>query len=98
MTAIGPELAQHAEAVAAEAVSNAVRHSGATHLTIEVTVADEISIDVVDNGCGIPDHNQRQSGLAHMHRRAEQAGGTCRITSPPAGGTLVHWRAPLTDF
>ena len=98
MTAVGPELAQHAEAVVAEAVSNAVRHSGGTRLTIEVAVADELSIEVQDNGHGIPPHNQRRSGLANMRRRAEQVGGTCRITSPPEGGTLVHWTAPLIDF
>lgn len=98
MTAIGTDLAQHAEAIVVEAISNAIRHSGAAHLTIEVTVADELTIDVLDNGCGIPSDNQRQSGMANMHRRAEQLGGTCRITSPPAGGTLVHWTAPVIDF
>jgi signal transduction histidine kinase len=98
MTAVGSELAQHAEAVVAEAVSNAVRHSGAARLTIEVAVADELSIEVRDNGHGIPPHNQRRSGLANMRRRAEQVGGTSRITSPPEGGTLVHWTAPLIDF
>ena len=41
MTAVGPELANHAEAVVTEAVSNTVRHAGATALTVEVTVADE---------------------------------------------------------
>jgi signal transduction histidine kinase len=91
-------LAQHAEAVVAEAVSNAVRHSGATRLTIEIAVADELSIDVRDNGHGIPSDNQRRSGLANMRQRAEQVGGTCRITSPAEGGTLVHWTAPLIDF
>jgi signal transduction histidine kinase len=98
MTAVGPELAQHAEAVVAEAVSNAVRHSGATRLTIEVTAADELSIDVRDNGHGIPAENQRQSGLANMRRRAEHVGGKCSFTSPPEGGTVVHWIAPLIDF
>ena len=98
MTAVGPELAQHAQAVVTEAVSNAVRHSGANRLTIEVAVADELIIDVRDNGHGIPADNQRQRGLANMRRRAEQVGGTCRITSPPEGGTLVHWTAPLIDF
>jgi len=98
MTAIGTELAQHAEAVLTEAVSNVLRHSGATHLTIEITVADELCVDVRDDGHGIPADNQRQSGLASMRRRAEQVGGTCRITSPPEGGTLVHWTAPLIDF
>ena len=98
MTAVGSDLAQHAEAAVAEAVSNAVRHSGASHLSIEVTVADALSIDIIDDGCGIPADNQRRSGLANLRRRAEQVGGTCRIASPPAGGTLVHWTAPLVDF
>jgi len=98
MTAVDRELAQHAEAVVVEAISNAVRHSGATHLTIEVAVADELSIDVLDNGCGIPADNRRRSGLANLRRRAEQAGGTCRIASPAQGGTLVQWTAPLIDF
>jgi signal transduction histidine kinase len=98
LTAVGPELAQHAQAVVAEAVSNTVRHSGATRVTIDVAVADELSIEIRDNGHGIPADNQRLSGLANMRRRAEQAGGTCRLTSPPDGGTLVCWMAPLIDF
>ena len=76
MTAIGAELAQHAEAVLTEAVSNVLRHSGATRLTIEVTVAAEVCIDVRDDGHGIPADNRRQSGLANMRRRAEQVGGS----------------------
>lgn len=97
MTAVGSQLAQHAEAVVAEAVSNAVRHSGATHLNVAVTVADQLLIEVVDDGCGIPEHNQRRSGLANMHRRAEQVGGTCSISTPAAGGTAIRWAAPLVD-
>jgi signal transduction histidine kinase len=47
-------------------VSNAVRHSGAEHLTIEVNVADESSIDIIDDGCGIDPGNRRRSGLANL--------------------------------
>lgn len=97
MTAVGGELADHAEAVATEAVSNALRHSGATRLTVEISVADMLILDVVDNGCGIPAGNVRHSGLANMKRRAEQLGGTCEITTPPEGGTRVRWTAPLID-
>jgi signal transduction histidine kinase len=96
-TAIGGELAEHAEAVTAEAVSNAVRHSGASRLTVEVSVADMLTLDIIDNGCGMPVDNPRRSGLANMLRRAEQVGGRCEISTPPEGGTRVHWTAPLTD-
>jgi signal transduction histidine kinase len=97
-TAIGGELAEHAEAVTAEAVSNAVRHSGASRLTVEVSVADMLTLDIIDNGCGMPVDNPRRSGLANMSYRAEQVGGRCEITNPPAGGTRVHWTAPLADY
>jgi len=97
-TAVGGELAEHAEAVTAEAVSNALRHSGASRLTVEVRVGDMFVLDIIDNGCGIPADNDRNSGLANMKYRAEQLGGACEITNPPEGGTRVHWAAPLTDY
>jgi signal transduction histidine kinase len=97
MTAVGGELAEHAEAVTAEAVSNAIRHSGASRLTVELSVGDMLTLDVVDNGCGMPVDNPRRSGLANMLYRAEQVGGRCEISNEPEGGTRVHWAAPLTD-
>ncbi|MEY8017623.1 GAF domain-containing protein [Mycobacterium servetii] len=97
MTAVDGELADHAEAVAAEAISNSLRHSGASRLTVEVSVGDMFVLDVVDNGRGIPADNRRSSGLSNMKRRAEQLGGACEVTNPPEGGARVHWVAPLTS-
>ena len=97
MTAVGGELAEHAEAVTAEAVSNAVRHSGASRLSIEVRVDDMLTVDISDNGCGISVDNSRHSGLANMSYRAVQVGGSCELSRPSEGGTRVHWAAPLTD-
>ncbi len=98
MTTVGGELADHAEAVTAEAISNALRHSGASRLTVEISVADMFMLEIIDNGCGIPPDNSRRSGLANMNHRAEQLGGTCEITTPPEGGTRIHWIAPLLDY
>ncbi|HME77807.1 MAG TPA: GAF domain-containing sensor histidine kinase [Mycobacterium sp.] len=98
MTVVGGDLADHGAAVVIEAISNTLRHSGATSLTVEVTIMDDVSIDIVDNGHGIPADNQRRSGLANLQRRAQQAGGDCHISSPPAGGTRVHWTAPLLSL
>jgi signal transduction histidine kinase len=95
LTAVHGQLADHAEAVITEAVSNAVRHSGASHLTVRICAADELSIEVIDDGCGIPQDNQRRSGLANMQARAAQVGGDCSITAGPDGGTRVCWTAPL---
>ncbi|MDD4866824.1 MAG: GAF domain-containing protein [Mycobacterium sp.] len=96
VTAVDGELAEHAEAVTAEAISNALRHSGASRLTVEVSVGDMFVLDIFDNGCGIPAGNRRSSGLTGMKYRAEQLGGTCEVSNPPEGGARVHWTAPLT--
>lgn len=93
--AVTGQLSDHAEAVVTEAISNAVRHSGATHLTVTVTVGDEFSLDVTDDGHGIPPENERNSGLANMRRRAELLGGTCAISSARDSGTTVSWTAPV---
>ena len=95
LSAIGDDIAGHAEPVIVEAVSNAVRHSGAEHVTVEITVDDALRIDVTDDGCGIPTDNTRHSGLANLKRRAELVGGNCEIGSTPDGGTRIRWVAPL---
>lgn len=94
LAVVDSALAEHAEAVVTEAVSNAVRHSHATTLTVRVQVDDELRIDVVDDGCGIPDQ-VAESGLANLRRRAEQVGGEFTFECPAAGGTVLHWSAPL---
>ncbi len=91
------ELADDAEAVVVEALSNAVRHSGAAGVTIEIAVGDDLTIDIRDDGCGIPADNRRKSGLANMARRAQQHGGDCEINSPAGDGTHISWHAPLLD-
>jgi signal transduction histidine kinase len=97
ITVVPSDLAEHAQAVATEAISNVVRHSGATRLIVELAVADQLVIAITDNGCGIPADNQRRSGLANLHERADEVGGKCQIASPPQGGTRVCWTAPLTE-
>jgi signal transduction histidine kinase len=95
LTVVSAELSDHAHAVVAEAISNAVRHSGAGALTVEVNVADELVVNVIDDGRGIPADNQRRSGLENMSRRAQQLGGTCEFLTPASGGTHVCWTVPL---
>jgi signal transduction histidine kinase len=87
-------LAEHAEAVVREAVSNAVRHADAGELTVTVSVDDDLVIDVTDDGVGIPDTVAR-SGLHNLCQRAELAGGTCVVERADHGGTRVLWTAPL---
>jgi GAF domain-containing protein len=88
------DLAQPAEAVVREAVSNAVRHAGARELTITVSVDDNLVIDVTDDGIGIQE-SVAHSGLSNLQQRATAAGGTLTIDRPAAGGTHLLWTAPL---
>ncbi|HUL98509.1 MAG TPA: GAF domain-containing protein, partial [Mycobacterium sp.] len=53
LSVVGAALADHAEAVVREAVSNAIRHAEATTLRVSVTVEDDLHIEVIDNGRGI---------------------------------------------
>jgi signal transduction histidine kinase len=94
LSVVDGSLADHAEAVVREAVSNAVRHAHATALTVTVKVDDALTVEVVDNGRGISKPTRR-SGLTNMHDRAQQVGGTFTVDTPPAGGTLLRWVAPL---
>lgn len=94
LSVIEPALADHAEAVVREAVSNAVRHGSATEVTVLVRVDDDLSIDVSDNGSGIAD-DVTPSGLSNLRHRAEESGGTFDVGKGTAGGTLLRWSAPL---
>jgi signal transduction histidine kinase len=94
LSVVDAALTDHAEAVLREAVSNAVRHADATTLIVNVTVGDDLCIDVVDDGKGIP-ADVTGSGLTNLRRRAEDAGGHLSIERLPTGGTQLKWCAPL---
>ncbi|MCG7592601.1 GAF domain-containing protein [Mycobacterium sp. PSTR-4-N] len=87
-------LADHAEAVVREAVSNAVRHADATSLAITVAANDELVIEVIDNGRGISG-SITGSGLTNLGQRAADAGGSLTIGPADGGGTRLRWAVPL---
>ena len=94
LSVVDTTLADHAEAVVREAVSNAVRHANAQNLTVTVRVEDELSLEVVDDGCGMP-ADVTPSGLNNLKTRAREVGGELVIEPGPGGGTAVRWMAPL---
>ena len=94
LSVVDATLANHAEAVMQEAVSNAVRHAQATTLTANIKVQDDLTIEVIDNGIGIPE-DITASGLSNLRRRAEELGGTFSAAARPEGGTVLRWSAPL---
>lgn len=93
-TLVPDRIHPHAEAVLREGLSNALRHSQSDNITVAVTADDRFTIEIVDNGTGLPVTSHR-SGLANLERRAEQCAGLCSVGPGPDGGTRVLWTVPL---
>ncbi len=93
-TLVPPALAEHAVAVVREAVSNAVRHSGGSAVAVTVSVAEGLTIDVVDDGRGLPSTVAR-SGLSNLADRAASCDGEFATRENTGGGTHLTWSAPL---
>ena len=82
-----------------EAVTNAVRHSKATHLdlTLERTPKG-VHMTVSDDGVGITNVEAAKKsahGLAGMNQRLRSAGGTFNVHSLSGKGTRVEMFVPL---
>lgn len=93
LATLTPAVADHVEAVVREAVSNAVRHSRADTIRVAVDVSDRVTVEVVDNGCGVGG-GVEHSGLANLAARADEVGGTFEFDSTVGAGTRVLWSAP----
>jgi len=93
-TVVPRRMAEHAEAVVREAVSNAVRHAGASELVVTIEAKNALRIHVEDNGGGIGPE-VRRSGLLNLDKRANECGGTFQATDRPGGGTHLRWTVPL---
>jgi PAS domain S-box-containing protein len=83
-----------------EAIRNAVRHSGCSHIRVTLAVRDgEVLGLVEDDGEGFdPEAVQEATpswgvGLRSMRERAEMLGGSLRVDSEPGAGTKVEMRA-----
>lgn len=93
-----PLVATHAYRIAAEALTNAVRHSGASRIDVELGAdRDALWIVIRDDGAGLPDEARPGShGVPSMRNRAETIGAALEMTSGPDGrGTVVSLSLPL---
>src|SRR5690349_3606506 len=96
---ISPEVAEQALAALREALSNAARHANASQVDVTVDAGPDgmLTVQVTDNGTGIPEAGRR-SGLRNLASRAVKLGGELRIgpahPGAPAPGTRLEWRVP----
>jgi len=83
-----------------EAVSNIIKHSGASHCKVRCTISDrQFGLTVQDNGKGIPmeldGKLDRGHGMSSMKHRAKQMQGQCLVESGPGYGTVIRLTLPL---
>jgi signal transduction histidine kinase len=79
-----------------EALTNVARHARATTCAVRLAVNDDVTLEIVDDGVGIPSGRSAGVGLSSLRERAEELGGRCRAEPAPEGGTRVLARLPLT--
>src|SRR4051812_34604976 len=92
---IPAESADHIRAALREALSNVVRHSGASETRVTLTRdSGGVKLRVRDNGSGVP-QGVATRGLRHLAERADAAGGKFFLNSSPSLGTLVAFDLPL---
>jgi len=89
--------------IAQEAVTNVVKHSGATLVTIRLTFgADTASLEIKDNGTGlsadrVAAHSDNHFGLLGMSERAKRLNGRLDVSSSPGEGTTVRVIVSLNE-
>ena len=88
----------HIYRIVQEAVSNVIRHSGATAMTINYSRSDRrLKVSVIDNGHGVRRHHGKVGGIgmSSMRSRAAYIGAILRIATPATGGTRVELSLPM---
>jgi signal transduction histidine kinase len=90
---IPDQILETANAIVAEALANAAKHSGAPEVSVRIRAGlDELRIEVEDRGNGIVADDadgEPHFGLRLMREQAERIGGTIEIDSNPGSGTRV---------
>ncbi len=80
-----------------ELMSNAVRHSGATAVEVDVdaVLGSEVCLKVTDDGAGFLSRRRSGLGLDNIEARAKSLGGGVEIRSARGEGSTIIWRVPL---
>ena len=95
------EMEQHLLRIAQEAVTNALKHAGASRIGVNLHLeAHNLHLRIGDNGRGFDQQDVFSSraghfGLIGMRERAERLGGELRLESNPGAGTEVEVTVPL---
>ncbi|WP_083379084.1 GAF domain-containing sensor histidine kinase [Boudabousia tangfeifanii] len=95
---IGAVAADDLIAVVRESLANAAKHAKATSVRVTISlrpVEGKLSLEVSDNGIGLPENRTRNSGLDNMRKRANIHGGIFTTEKNLLGGTTLYWEIKL---
>lgn len=82
---------------AQSALSNVLRHAGASRVALSLTTAGEsIRLDVRDDGRGFDPASARGYGLRFMTERLTSLGGGLDVESAPGRGTALSAHVPIS--
>jgi signal transduction histidine kinase len=78
--------------IAAEAVTNAVRHASAQRVDLSLSAGHTgLDVNVSDDGAGLPEDLTPGVGLASMRERAAELGGWCSVETTADGTGVRAW-------
>lgn len=96
---LGNELAISAYRIVQEALSNVMKHAGATSAQVSLILSEpkhELHIEVADNGAGFDTKSASEGiGIIGMRERVDALGGSIVVHSSPGKGTVVAISLPL---
>lgn len=78
-----------------EALNNAAQHGKAKECRVRLKVDDGLTLEIIDDGGGLPDDLRVGVGITSMRERTSELGGRIKIESLPEGGTRVHAWMPI---
>jgi signal transduction histidine kinase len=90
----------HAFRIVQEAIGNAVKHSAAQVLRVEISCSrGALGIVVADDGGGFADYDEQQAsgcGMLNMRARAQAIGAQLHVASGVGSGTRILLEIPAT--
>jgi len=96
LDAVPPTVSTGAYFMLAEALANAVKHSGASRIRVRLArTASRLELDFADDGVG--GASPTGAGLRGLRDRVDVLGGHLELASPPGGGTRVEVRLPCAS-
>ena len=78
-----------------EALNNAAQHGSAAHCWVRLSLDRGLTVEVIDDGTGLPEELRAGVGITSMRERTAELGGNFRIEPNPEGGVCIHAWLPF---